>query len=67
MSKDRDCYDCKFAGCDPDGPYCGHPESFKQTIFGRGFNMMRNNLMYPETAVCGAGGRLFESKTQKVA
>jgi len=57
-----DCYNCKHAGCDPDGPFCGHPESFKQTMFGRGFNMMRNNLMHPETSICGPEGKLFEQK-----
>jgi hypothetical protein len=62
VDKERECYDCKYACCDPDGPYCGHPESFKQTGFGRGFNMMRNAKMHPETAVCGAEGDLWEAK-----
>lgn len=58
------CYNCKHAGCDPDGPFCGHPESFKQTSFGRSFNMMRNETMHPATSVCGIDGKLFEEKVQ---
>ena len=25
---------CRYFGADPDGDYCGHPESLKRTIFG---------------------------------
>lgn len=60
--KTRDCYNCKHAGRDLDGPYCEHPESYKQTMFGRGFNMMRNTTLHPKTAVCGTEGKLFEPK-----
>jgi len=59
----RDCNPCRFAGCDPDGPYCGHPESFKQTMFGRGLNMMRNEKLHPDTAACGSDGKLWEAKS----
>lgn len=62
MNTKKDCYDCKHAGCDPDGPYCGHSESFKQTMYGRGFNMMRNEAANPDTAVCGSAGKFFEAK-----
>ena len=57
-----ECGSCKHAGCDPDGTYCGHLESFKQTMFGRGLNMMRNDLLYPDTAVCGLDGKLYEPR-----
>jgi hypothetical protein len=57
-----ECGSCKYAGCDPDGTYCGHPESFKQTMFGRGFIMMRNDFAHPDTAVCGMEGKLWEEK-----
>jgi hypothetical protein len=61
LNKERDCYQCKHAAADPDGPYCGHPESFKQTMFGRGFNSMRNPAIGPQ-AVCGLEGKLWEKK-----
>lgn len=60
MRSERECVNCKFAAFDPDGPYCGHPKSFEQTEFGRGFNAMRNGD--PDTAVCGVDGKLFESR-----
>ncbi len=62
VNSERDCNVCKYAGCDPDGPYCAHPKSFEQTMFGRGFNMMRNATLHTSTAVCGPDGKLFEPK-----
>jgi hypothetical protein len=31
-------------------------------MFGRGFKMMRNDIAYPQTAVCGLDGKLFQPK-----
>lgn len=53
----RECHACKHAGCDPDGPYCGHAEAFKKSMFGRGFNAMHND------GLCTTEARqLFEPK-----
>jgi len=58
MSQDKkECYNCKHSGCDPDGPYCGHPEAFALSCFGKSFNAMG------KLALCTSQDRqLWESK-----
>jgi len=31
---DKTCRNCKYAGWDPDGPYCANPEVLKEYEFG---------------------------------
>lgn len=53
----RDCNQCRHAGCDPDGPYCGHPHALKITGFGKSFAAMH------ELALCDRRrAQLFEQK-----
>lgn len=54
-SADKTCFSCKFAGCDPDGTYCGHDQSFAQTGYGLSLRAMR-------AGPCGADYKLWEVK-----
>lgn len=51
MMTERTCQTCKYGGCDPDGPYCAHPDALKQS---GGFGLSLASLViaklcrYPE-------------------
>lgn len=58
----KECRDCKHAGFDMDGPYCGHSESFKISMFGVGFSRMRSSVKTETDGKCGPDGELWELK-----
>jgi hypothetical protein len=58
----RECRDCKYASADPDGPYCGHPESFKISMFGGGLGRMRSSMKTETDGKCGPDGELWEER-----
>lgn len=51
------CNDCRHGTFDMDGPYCAHPEAFKESPPGRSTNFARKPESY-----CGPEGKLFEKK-----
>lgn len=58
-------HSCKHCGWDPDGHYCGHAESIKQTMFGRGLRAMRDPVVGKAEAVCGPDAKLWEKQDDK--
>lgn len=62
MSEDsRDCFNCKYCWCEcGEDIVCGHPESYKETSFGRSVNYARR-----EGNFCGPEGKLFEIRSTK--
>jgi len=52
------CLTCKHSAADPDGAFCGHPKSFKMTIYGQGITLARS-----VSGVCGPSAKLFEKCT----
>lgn len=56
------CNMCRYCFCEcGEDIVCGHPQSFKETAFGRGVNYARRAGNF-----CGPEGRLFELRSVPV-
>jgi len=56
----KDCNNCRYGSYDMDSDYCNHPESFKQSMFGKSLSAMRRGIK------CGPDGKLWEKRRVRV-
>ena len=59
--RDKDCRRCRFAAVDPDGGYCAHEQSLKESMgFGRSWATARR-----EGNFCGPNGKLWQPMSRE--